>query len=264
MAYVFGSTLICRDPTVAKLVTFDKRVNVRSVTYDGDIYDPSGQLSGGAKSQSSGLLMTMTKIKNLKIERDFIFRELGCVNGELNELLGRGRLYHARLQEKDLKEHELKLIQNRMANNPLTRLIAHVDSLIEDHKQTKIDLEAARLKLGAAEEKVRSISAEMEELCNNRESKVASLKKQIKETKKDLEKLEPSVGKLQEGLLMGKEEISQCQSEIHRIQLSLESHRSDFKEAEREEDELTLKLKTEQVKYDFISRRNNSIWSTIV
>lgn len=47
MEYVFGTTLICNNMDNAKKVTFDKRIMTRSVTLDGDTFDPQGTLHGG-------------------------------------------------------------------------------------------------------------------------------------------------------------------------------------------------------------------------
>ncbi|CAG8773612.1 14534_t:CDS:2, partial [Acaulospora morrowiae] len=44
MEYVFGGTLICSDADTANKITFNKRVLTKSVTLDGDVYDPSGTL----------------------------------------------------------------------------------------------------------------------------------------------------------------------------------------------------------------------------
>lgn len=51
LAWVFGNTLVCRDADTAKRVTFHPRVKRRCVTLDGDVYDPSGTLSGGARAK---------------------------------------------------------------------------------------------------------------------------------------------------------------------------------------------------------------------
>ena len=47
MAYVFGSTFVCDTLETAKRVTFDKQVMTRSVALAGDVFDPSGTLTGG-------------------------------------------------------------------------------------------------------------------------------------------------------------------------------------------------------------------------
>ena len=47
MEYVFGTTLVCNNMDNAKKVTFDKRIMTKSVTLDGDVFDPQGTLHGG-------------------------------------------------------------------------------------------------------------------------------------------------------------------------------------------------------------------------
>eukprot|EP00043_Microstomoeca_roanoka_P019163 m.212259 g.212259 ORF g.212259 m.212259 type:complete len:72 (+) comp16946_c2_seq9:2162-2377(+) len=59
MEYVFGRTLICKTMDMAKKVTFHEGIKAKSVTLDGDMFDPSGTLTGGAKSSSSGVLLML-------------------------------------------------------------------------------------------------------------------------------------------------------------------------------------------------------------
>lgn len=47
MEWVFGTSFICRDMDVAKRVTFDKNIMKKSVTLEGDVFDPAGTLTGG-------------------------------------------------------------------------------------------------------------------------------------------------------------------------------------------------------------------------
>ncbi|KAG7172952.1 structural maintenance of chromosomes protein 2-like [Homarus americanus] len=46
MEWVFGSSFICHDMDVAKQVTFNKNIMRKSVTLDGDVFDPAGTLTG--------------------------------------------------------------------------------------------------------------------------------------------------------------------------------------------------------------------------
>lgn len=66
--YVFGSTLVCEDAETAKRVTFDPAVRIKSVTLEGDVYDPSGTLSGGSSPSSSGMLVTLQELNQITKE----------------------------------------------------------------------------------------------------------------------------------------------------------------------------------------------------
>ena len=117
MEYVFGSTLVCEDAETAKKVTFDPAVRMKSVTLDGDVYDPSGTLSGGSSPNSSGVLVTLQKLNELN-------SQLSTQESELSELQAlmakeKKRLDSARKleQELDLKSHEIKLTEDRIGGN---------------------------------------------------------------------------------------------------------------------------------------------------
>lgn len=47
MEFVFGSSFVCKDMNIAKKVTFDEKILKKSVTLDGNSFDPAGTLTGG-------------------------------------------------------------------------------------------------------------------------------------------------------------------------------------------------------------------------
>lgn len=47
MEYVFGSSFVCKNMDLAKKVTFNENIMKRSVTLEGDSFDPAGTLTGG-------------------------------------------------------------------------------------------------------------------------------------------------------------------------------------------------------------------------
>ena len=80
MSYVFGDTFICDDAATAKLVTFSAEVGgAKSVTFDGDVYDPSGTLSGGSTPSSSGILIKVQELMDME-------RKLREAQGKLSAL----------------------------------------------------------------------------------------------------------------------------------------------------------------------------------
>ena len=117
MEYVFGSTLVCDGAETAKRVTFDPAVRLKSVTLEGDVYDPSGTLSGGSAPNSSGVLVTLQKLNALN-------KELAARETELQELQAhmsreKNKLDSARKikRELDLKSHEIKLTEEQIGGN---------------------------------------------------------------------------------------------------------------------------------------------------
>lgn len=139
MEYVFGSTFVCADAETAKLVTFNPAVRTRCVTLDGDIYDPSGTLSGGSSPNSSGILIQIQKLNE-------ITRQLEAYKAELRELIvvmdrGGKKTEEARKlkQQLDLKEHEIKLSEEQINSNSHSRVFITLTKLTTDYHRSSRD-----------------------------------------------------------------------------------------------------------------------------
>lgn len=52
---------------VAKVVAFDERIRRKCVTLDGDVCDPAGTLSGGARQKGQSILAQIQQIKQLEV-----------------------------------------------------------------------------------------------------------------------------------------------------------------------------------------------------
>lgn len=129
MDYVFGTTLVCEDAETAKRVTFDPAVRMKSVTLEGDVYDPSGTLSGGSAPQSSGVLVTLQKLNSLS--RELTAQEDALAALQATMAREKRKLDAARKmkQELDLKTHEIKLTEDQISGNSsssvsITRLVS--------------------------------------------------------------------------------------------------------------------------------------------
>ena len=117
MEFVFGNTLICNDAETAKKVTFDPSVRIKSVTLDGDVYDPSGTLSGGSSPNSSGVLITLQKLNEVTKEIRSKERLLATLEETMRKEKKKLDAVRTIKQELDLKTHEIKLTEEQISNN---------------------------------------------------------------------------------------------------------------------------------------------------
>src|SRR5690554_7364939 len=109
MAYIFGNTLICTDAESAKKVTFHHDVRMKSVTLDGDVYDPSGTLQGGSRPSGGGILVSLQEMHRLKSQLAEHRQKLRQLDQRLSSLSQEGRAYTELNQKLELKTHELRL-----------------------------------------------------------------------------------------------------------------------------------------------------------
>lgn len=123
MSYVFGDTLVCDDATSAKLVTFSKEVGgVRSVTLDGDVYDPSGTLSGGSAPNSSGILVKVQEVQRIEQKlREAVQRMQVLERDAESSRVGREQ-WRRISSELELKEHEKTLLEEQVKGSNAARV----------------------------------------------------------------------------------------------------------------------------------------------
>jgi structural maintenance of chromosome 2 len=117
MEYVFGSTLVCEDAETAKRVTFDPAVRMKSVTFQGDTYDPAGVLSGGSAPQSSGVLLTMQKLNEIMMELRTSEQQLASLQAMMAQEKKKLDAARKTKQELDLKKHEIQLTEEQIGGN---------------------------------------------------------------------------------------------------------------------------------------------------
>jgi structural maintenance of chromosome 2 len=122
MTYVFSDTLICEDAATAKAVTFNPGVRVRSVTLDGDVYDPSGTLSGGAPPQSSGLLVQAQQLQEAnRALHEAEKKAQALLAAEANARPAREQ-WRLMAQQLEIKEHELRLLEEQLNGSSATQV----------------------------------------------------------------------------------------------------------------------------------------------
>jgi structural maintenance of chromosome 2 len=128
LSYAKVSSLIyLSDPASAKAVTFHKDVKMRSVTLDGDTYDPSGNLSGGSSSNSCGILAKAGELRCLKAQIRKHVKILDDYNCQLDELDNISKHYYSLKQKLELKEHAHVLLEKRLLSNSNAQVILTID-----------------------------------------------------------------------------------------------------------------------------------------
>ena len=122
IAFVFSDTLICDDPASAQAVTFSREVGVRSVTLEGDVYEPSGTMSGGAAPSGSGILVRAQELRAAEERVAAARRTLaGLEREEVARRAARDK-WRERTRELEIKEHELRLLEEQVGSSNAARV----------------------------------------------------------------------------------------------------------------------------------------------
>lgn len=248
MEYVFGNTLVCHDAETAKRVTFDPNVRMRSITLDGDAYDPSGTLSGGSAPNSSGVLVTLQKLNEIN-------RQLWEAEGSLRDLQARisrekSKLDQARKikQDLDLKSHETKLAEEQISGNSSSSIIQEVENMKETIAQLKSDSAEAKKRQAEASADVKRIDKDMKDFENNKDSKLVEL--------------QTALDKLRASLVKNSGTVKSLQKELQGAQLDSEQVSGDLAAAREQLQEVELAIESQEQEINDILRKRGDLQKT--
>lgn len=122
MAFVFGGAFVCADEDAAKRVTFDAAVLTKSITLAGDVYDPSGTLSGGAAPKGGGVLVQVQAIRALEADLAGCRAALGEVEAKLKKEQAATDKVRAARRELEVKTHEVGLLEEQVNGSNAARV----------------------------------------------------------------------------------------------------------------------------------------------
>ncbi|KAJ9669729.1 Structural maintenance of chromosomes protein 2 [Coniosporium apollinis] len=255
MDYVFGSTLVCEDAATAKRVTFDPAVRMKSVTLEGDVYDPSGTLSGGSSPGSSGVLVTLQKLNELTKELATQERALSDLQATMTREKKRLDAAKKTKQELDLKSHEIKLTEERISGNSSSSIIQAVEEMKANIAQLKEDAKNAKTRQDEASKDVKRIERDMSEFSNNKDGKLAELQASLDKLKKALSKNSASIKPLQQEMRDAMLESEQCGADLAAAKEQLQDADTTLKAQQEEIDSLVADQARVKDAHDFAQAR---------
>lgn len=156
--YAFGNTLICEDMESAKALAFDKQINVKCVTLDGDVFDPRGTLSGGcAQLKRKGLVTLCKEISDLQDEKINLSEKKRDLSQKCKMLEKEKKLCTELEGNLELKEHKLKLIVQRQISSKSQKILDEIE-------QSQKAIESMESKLSSHQLNVNVLSSQIDNL----------------------------------------------------------------------------------------------------
>ncbi|XP_049877552.1 structural maintenance of chromosomes protein 2 [Pectinophora gossypiella] len=185
MSWVFGSTLVCRDADTAKRVTFHPRVKRRCVTLDGDVYDPSGTLSGGARAKGGSILVQIQELKGLEQELAHANSQLEELSRELNAMQSVAEQFNTKQQRLEMMSHELEVIKARIATTTHAQMHAEIETLRAQVTELSAAVERDKEKQKETAARARELEAKVKDIKGHREREFKKAEEALKKAKKE-------------------------------------------------------------------------------
>ncbi|KAM3334219.1 hypothetical protein ACQJBY_028956 [Aegilops geniculata] len=211
MAYVFGSTFVCRNMEAAKEIAFNREVGSTSVTLEGDIFQPSGLLTGGSRRGGGDLLRKLHELA--KAEADLSEHEdrLSVIEQKIAVLLPLHKKYAELKSQFELKSYDLSLFQSRVEQNEHHKLGELVKKLEQELQESKEELKEKQVEHKKCVSTVSDLEKTIKTYGSEREGRLKALEKKIKSLKSEMQAMSKQLKAYQserERLIMEKDAVA--------------------------------------------------------
>jgi structural maintenance of chromosome 2 len=176
MQFAFGDTFVCDSAKTGKLVAFDKNVRSKTVTLDGDVYNPSGTLTGGSSSNLGTLLSMIGDLNSSEAALAAQRHELKAVEAAIKAGAADSAAVERVQSELETKRYALQMAEEKLSSTSYS--LAQQEIVALERQIADCDQEAVALK--AASERAKE---ELKKL----KTAEAGIKKQREAAMKDIE-----------------------------------------------------------------------------
>ncbi|XP_059304983.1 structural maintenance of chromosomes protein 2-1 [Lycium ferocissimum] len=187
MEYVFGSTFVCKTIDAAREVAFSREVGIPSVTLEGDIFQPSGLLTGGSRRGGGDLLRQLHALAEAESKLSFHQKRLSEIDAKINQLIPLQRKFKDLKAQLELASYDLSLSQSRAEQNEHHKLGELVKKIEQELGEAKSGVEEKKLVYESCLAKVSCLEKSIHDHAGNRETRLKDLEKKVKTIKSQMQ-----------------------------------------------------------------------------
>ncbi|CAM9911302.1 unnamed protein product [Pylaiella littoralis] len=188
MSYVFGSSIVCDSLDVAKEVAFDRGVRARTVTLDGDSFEPQGTLTGGSKSQLGVILGRLAELQSASRELGVHEERLRGVNDKIGRLSEASKKFAKLSNEVEIRKQELSLLAERLGQSSHSQLEQRLEETKKSLEEETKGVEDAKAAGVAAAQRYKEKEGKFQRVCWQLKSEEASFRQARENLLEDLDR----------------------------------------------------------------------------
>lgn len=208
MEYVFGDTIIASDVDKAMKITYS-HLKKRTVTIDGDMIMPGGDMSGGAVSQSESFLLTLVKMRSIIDEKAHLEQRINDATRSIAVMEEvRGEYLSLEAEYKQNKS-KFDVIKNRL------QLTSAHHKLFETVKQLEAEIEQL-------EESLAKLQDIADKSCNKMKELKARLNNKEQSHKKEFEAAEKALALAKKDTAAKKKLFDQRKGKVESLRLEID------------------------------------------
>ena len=206
MQYVFGNGIVCTGSgEAAKQVCFDPEVKCKTITLEGDMFDPQGTLSGGSSNRGRGsVLLRLQKLNAARQEVAALSATLAKLDSALKGLAQKAKEFAKLSSKVELARHDLRLTEELVGQSQHGALQTQIAESVTQLEEEKGRQETAKAAEKAATARCSELRAEIADLVARREREMKEMEVKVAQKKKDLAKAGKAAAKAKEASRSGR------------------------------------------------------------
>lgn len=241
MQYVFGGSILCNDKNIANNIAY-KSLGLKCITIDGDVYDPSGTMTGGSNANSSGILNTLAQVNRLKDEQSLLEKELNQVITQLKQIEKKRNMVTEYENEIELIHHNIQLKKSKFQTDPSCKSYRRMLELQSSLNDITITLKDINERLKISQLKLSEYQTSHQEATKDPSSKLKEIQlkielirdKQLPKLSNELEKLSESKTRYEVTKMTREEDIKRKKKESSQLDEMIREGKLQLKNLDQE------------------------------
>jgi len=257
LEYVFGSTLIVDDSNAANKIC--DATKTRTVTLDGDVYDPSGTISGGSKNNLGTTLAKLSQLTESTIRLSQNESRLTEVNSKLNEMRTSSKTYDDLSTRIELCEAELTSVEKHISQTTYGMLFDRFSSMQKEIEDATIEVEDKEREKKIKWQLFNELKDKEAELTKTREAKLKDIEERVKIAKQSSSQESENARLVDSQSQTLKLELVSLEAEVAACKEAVKAAEKAFNDANNAEGNLQMKVGEIKAKYDEASTATGEI-----
>ena len=184
--YVFGSTLIVDGMKAANQVC--DATKTRTVTLDGDVYDPSGTISGGSKNNLGTTLSRLTDLSEASRMLGEKQARLDAVISKLSPMKNAVTQFEKTNAKLELASAELENVEKHLSQTKFGMLSEKYEAMSKEIDEANSEYKAMEKEKDEKWALYHELQEKEEQLTQLREERLSQIDQAVKDAKKDAAK----------------------------------------------------------------------------
>jgi structural maintenance of chromosome 2 len=179
--YVFGSTLVVDGMDAANKIC--DATKTRTVTLQGDVYDPSGTISGGSSNNLGSTLVKLSELTIASSELEMKETHLKKVASKLQGMASLSKKYGSLSDKLEIADAELSGIQKHLSQTSYGMLSENFNSMSKEIKDANIEIEAMQKEKDVKWNLYNELKDKEADLTRQREDRLKEIDQKVKDAK---------------------------------------------------------------------------------